>query len=70
MANVTDISYDPASRTVRTGFGNRWGTVYKYLQGFGRMVVGGRAVDVGEALTLGGETSPLRLRLRDGFMTD
>ena len=59
MSNLTDIAYDAGSNTVRTGFGLRWADVYSYVEGFGRLVVGGRVADVGQGLTLGGGLSHL-----------
>ena len=62
MTKLNDLSFDPSSNLVTTGFGNRWGAVYQYLEKFGRLTVGGRISTVGAALTLGGGLSHLSNR--------
>ncbi|RYP51844.1 hypothetical protein DL768_002920 [Monosporascus sp. mg162] len=59
MSKFTDLHYDEATHTQRSGMGNRWGDIYGYLAGFGRIVVGGRLNDVGLALATGGGLSHL-----------
>ena len=54
LSGLRDMTYDEQAQTLRTGFGNRWGELYEYLQPHERMVVGGRVSDVGQALTIGG----------------
>ncbi|KAF2197572.1 bifunctional solanapyrone synthase [Delitschia confertaspora ATCC 74209] len=62
MSKFTDLRYDASSKTVTTGFGNRWGAVYDYLEQFGRLAVGGRVSSVGSALTIGGGLSHMSNR--------
>lgn len=54
-SNITDLAYDAGTEFVRVGFGNRWGEIYEYLEPYNRIVVGGRVLDVGQGLTIGGE---------------
>ncbi|KAM5356771.1 hypothetical protein ACJ41O_003417 [Fusarium nematophilum] len=44
---LTHLNYDEASKTVSIGAGNKWGTVYKYLEKFGVLVTGGHSSPVG-----------------------
>lgn len=55
MSNITDLAYDAGTESVRVGFGNRWGEIYEYLEAYNRIVVGGRVLDVGQGLTIGGK---------------
>ncbi|KAF2233370.1 FAD-binding domain-containing protein [Viridothelium virens] len=68
MSDVTELNYDNITQIATVGYGNRWGDVYEYLQGFGRIVVGGRVPEVGLALTIGGGLSHLTNRF--GFSCD
>ncbi|KAJ2969636.1 hypothetical protein NUW58_g9939 [Xylaria curta] len=45
--NLDQIIFDPATKTVRVGPGNRWDEVSKALDGSGYSVVGGRIGNVG-----------------------
>ncbi|KAF3935187.1 hypothetical protein ABW20_dc0109668 [Dactylellina cionopaga] len=54
LSGLTKLSLK-ADRSIATiGVGNRWGTVYNYLQPYNVTVVGGRIGTVGTGLVLGG----------------
>lgn len=55
MSNITDLEYDEAAQTQRSGMGNRWGNVYNNLVPHGQIVVGGRLNVVGLGLATGGK---------------
>jgi FAD/FMN-containing dehydrogenase len=54
MANINDKVYDPSTETVRVGFGSIWIDVFKFVEEYGRMVVGAREPTVGMGFLLGG----------------
>lgn len=55
MSGFKEVTYDPASGTVRIGPGQRWEDVMGALDGTGVTVVGGRIGEVGVGgLLLGG----------------
>jgi len=55
LKGFTDLMYDEATQTQRSGMGNTWGDIYQYMRSFGRLVVGGRLNSVGLGLATGGE---------------
>lgn len=55
LKGFTDLTYDEATQTQRSGMGNNWGDIYAYMSRFGRLVVGGRLNSVGLGLATGGE---------------
>ncbi|ROV86748.1 hypothetical protein VMCG_10914 [Cytospora schulzeri] len=59
MDGFKHLHYDAATETQRSGFGNRWGDIYKYLAQYERIIVAGRTADVGLGYTLGGGLSHL-----------
>ena len=68
MTKIKDISYEPTNKTIRFGFGNLWGDVYRHTEPLGRLPVGGRVGTVGPMLTPGGGLSHLSNRY--GFSVD
>jgi len=56
MKDLNDLTYDATTQTLLSGYGNRWGDLYRYLAPLGRVVVGGRVGDVGMGLLLGGRS--------------
>jgi len=60
LRRFTELSYDPASKTVRVGSGNTWGQVYEFLKAYQRIIVGGRSPTVGFGLLVGGSYKPTR----------
>ncbi|KAK6361731.1 hypothetical protein TWF730_005445 [Orbilia blumenaviensis] len=54
LTNLTKLSLSADKSITTIGVGNRWGTVYNYLQPYNLTVIGGRIGTVGSALTLGG----------------
>lgn len=55
LSALSEVTFEPSSKTVTVGSGNRWGDVYSVLDRYNVTVAGGRIVDVGVAgLTLGG----------------
>ena len=47
LVNLNQITLSNDQLVASIGPGNRWGAVYKVLNGTGRTVVGGRVTDVG-----------------------
>lgn len=54
LTNLTKLSLSADKSIVTTGVGNRWGTIYNYLQPYNVTAIGGRIGTVGSALVLGG----------------
>ncbi|KAK6534385.1 hypothetical protein TWF281_005708 [Arthrobotrys megalospora] len=54
LTNLTKLSLSNDKSIATIGVGNRWGTVYNYLQPYNVTVIGGRIGTVGSALVLGG----------------
>ncbi|KAK6351038.1 hypothetical protein TWF718_004212 [Orbilia javanica] len=54
LSSLTKLSLSADKSTATIGVGNRWGTVYNYLQPYNLTVIGGRIGTVGSALVLGG----------------
>ncbi|KAK6544881.1 hypothetical protein TWF694_001560 [Orbilia ellipsospora] len=54
LSNLKKLSLRADRSTVTIGVGNRWGTIYNYLQPYNVTVVGGRIGTVGTGLVLGG----------------
>ncbi|KAF2473017.1 bifunctional solanapyrone synthase [Lindgomyces ingoldianus] len=59
MRAISDKVYDPATETVRVGFGCTWMEVYQFVELHSRLVVGGRASTVGMGMIMGGGLSHL-----------
>ncbi|KAF1955976.1 FAD-binding domain-containing protein [Byssothecium circinans] len=57
LAGIKTLEYNADTQTQRSGFGNLWQDVYRYVNAQGRTVVGGRTGTVGLALTTGGGLS-------------
>ncbi|KAF7540494.1 hypothetical protein G7054_g1352 [Neopestalotiopsis clavispora] len=47
MDRFTNLHYNESTKVVSIGAGNKWGTVYRYLEKFGVLVTGGHSAPVG-----------------------
>lgn len=54
---MNEITLSEDRKTAFIGPENRWGAVYEKLEAYGLAVVGGRSLDVGLGLVLGGGLS-------------
>lgn len=51
---IKDIQFDEGSNIIRAAMGNTWDDLYRFLEKYNRIVVGGRAPTVGLATIMGG----------------
>jgi hypothetical protein len=62
LRGMKSLDYDEKTQTQRSGFGNLWEDVYRFVNAKGRTVVGGRTGTVGLALTTGGKSPAVHVR--------